>query len=82
MLVALGAAALLACRFAPAPLWENDLSRLTPVPPALLARDRALVDFVKRVTAICRGKAYFTNTMTLGQFILMDFMRRKTRRVS
>ncbi len=48
----------------------------------MLARDRALVEFVKRVTAICRGKAYFTNTMTLGQFILMDFMRRKTRRVS
>ena len=48
----------------------------------MLARDRSLVDFVKTVSAICRGKAYFTNTMTLGQFILMDFMRRKTRRVS
>jgi len=40
------------------------------------------VEFVKTVSAICRGKTYFTNTMTLGQFILMDFMRRKTRRVS
>jgi Ca-activated chloride channel family protein len=48
----------------------------------MLARDRALVDFVKRVAAISRGKAYFTNTMTLGQFILMDFLRRKTRKVS
>ena len=48
----------------------------------MLARDRSLVEFVKQVSAICRGKAYFTNTMTLGQFILMDFMRRKTRRVS
>jgi Ca-activated chloride channel family protein len=48
----------------------------------MLARDRALVEFVKRVTAISRGKAYFTNTMTLGQFILMDFLRRKTRKVS
>jgi Ca-activated chloride channel family protein len=48
----------------------------------MLARDRALVEFVKRVAAISRGKAYFTNTMTLGQFILMDFLRRKTRRVS
>jgi Ca-activated chloride channel family protein len=47
----------------------------------MLARDAALVEFVKQVTAICRGKAYFTNTMTLGQFILMDFMKRKTRRV-
>ena len=48
----------------------------------MLARDRSLVEFVKKVEEICRGKAYFTNTMTLGQFILMDFMKRKTRRVS
>jgi len=48
----------------------------------MLARDRSLVDFVKQVASICKGKAYFTNTMTLGQFILMDFMKRKTRRVS
>jgi len=47
----------------------------------MLARDRALVEFVKQVAQICRGKAYFTNTMTLGQFILMDFLKRRTRRV-
>ncbi|HEV8612660.1 MAG TPA: VWA domain-containing protein [Gemmatimonadales bacterium] len=47
----------------------------------MLARDRALVDFVKRVAEICRGKAYFTNTMTLGQFILMDFLKRRTTRM-
>ena len=48
----------------------------------MLARDRALVEFVKRMSEISRGKAYFTTTMTLGQFILMDFMKRKTKRVS
>ena len=48
----------------------------------MLARERSLVEFVKRVCEISRGKAYFTSTMTLGQYILMDFMRRKTRRVS
>jgi len=48
----------------------------------MLARDRALVEFVRRMCEISRGKAYFTNTMTLGQFILMDFLRRKTKRVS
>jgi Ca-activated chloride channel family protein len=48
----------------------------------MLARDRALIEFVKKVSEICRGKAYFTTTMTLGQFILMDFLRRKTRKVS
>jgi Ca-activated chloride channel family protein len=48
----------------------------------MLARDRSLVEFVKQVSAISRGKAYFTTTMTLGQFILMDFLKRKTRKVS
>jgi len=48
----------------------------------MLARDRALVEFVKRVCEISRGKAYFTSTMTLGQFVLMDFLRRKTRTVA
>ena len=49
-----------------------------PVNTFMLARDRALVEFVKMVSAITRGRAYFTNTMTLGQFILMDFLKRKT----
>ena len=48
----------------------------------MLARDRALVEFVKRMSEISRGKAYFTNTMSLGQFVLMDFLRKKTRKVS
>ena len=47
----------------------------------MLAREHSLIQFVKKVCEISRGKAYFTNTMTLGQYILMDFMRRKTRRV-
>jgi Ca-activated chloride channel family protein len=50
--------------------------------PFRLARDRTLVEFVKRVSKIARGKAYFTSTMTLGQFVLMDFLSRKTKTVS
>lgn len=46
----------------------------------MLARDPYLVAFVSRVSEISRGKAYFTNTMTLGQYILRDFLRGKTRR--
>ncbi|HET8657219.1 MAG TPA: VWA domain-containing protein [Longimicrobiaceae bacterium] len=46
----------------------------------MLARDPALVAFVSRVSQIARGKAYFTSTMTLGQYIMRDFLRRKTRR--
>ncbi|HMG34418.1 MAG TPA: VWA domain-containing protein [Blastocatellia bacterium] len=48
----------------------------------MLADDYYLVDFVKRVTEICKGKAYFTTTVTLGQYILMDYMRRRTKRVT
>lgn len=48
----------------------------------MLARDRQLVDFVKQVSQICRGKAYFANPMTLGQFLLMDFLKGKSRRVA
>jgi Ca-activated chloride channel family protein len=47
----------------------------------MLARDHDLVNFVKRVTEICRGKAYFTTPYTLGQYLLMDYMRKKTRRI-
>ncbi|MCZ6858035.1 MAG: VWA domain-containing protein [Gemmatimonadetes bacterium] len=47
----------------------------------MLAREHSLVQFVKKVCEISRGKAYFTNTVTLGQYILMDFMRRKTRKI-
>jgi Ca-activated chloride channel family protein len=47
----------------------------------MLARDPSLVAFVRKVTEICRGKAYFTSTLTLGQYLLLDYMRRKTRRI-
>src|SRR4051794_32624506 len=46
----------------------------------MLARDPQLVAFVNQVSAIARGKAYFTSTMTLGQYIMRDFLRRRTRR--
>jgi Ca-activated chloride channel family protein len=47
----------------------------------MLARDPYLVQFVQRVSEIARGKAYFTSTMTLGQYIMMDFMKRTRRRM-
>jgi Ca-activated chloride channel family protein len=47
----------------------------------MLARDHDLVAFVRRVAAICRGKAYFTTPFTLGQYVLMDYMDKKTRTV-
>jgi Ca-activated chloride channel family protein len=47
----------------------------------MLARDYDLVSFVRRVAEICRGKAYFTTPYTLGQYVLMDYVDKKTRTV-
>lgn len=47
----------------------------------MLASDYGLVNFIQKVTELCRGKAYFTTPHTLGQYLLMDYMNRKTRTV-
>ena len=47
----------------------------------MLASDYSLVHFVQKVAEICRGKAYFTTPYTLGQYLLMDYMSKKTRHI-
>lgn len=47
----------------------------------MLANDFALVQFVQKVTQMCRGKAYFTTPYSLGNYLLMDYMNRKTRTI-
>jgi Ca-activated chloride channel family protein len=47
----------------------------------MLARDRDLVAFVKKVTEMCRGKAYFTSPWSLGQYVLMDYLNKKVKKV-
>ncbi|MGH9657377.1 MAG: vWA domain-containing protein [Bryobacteraceae bacterium] len=47
----------------------------------MLASDYGLVNFVQKVTEMCRGKAYFTTPYTLGQYLLMDYLNRKTRTI-
>ena len=47
----------------------------------MLASDYGLINFVQKVTEICRGKAYFTTPYNLGQYLLMDYMNRKTRTI-
>jgi Ca-activated chloride channel family protein len=47
----------------------------------MLASDYSLVHFVQKVTELCRGKAYFTTPYTLGQYLLMDYVGRKTRNI-
>jgi Ca-activated chloride channel family protein len=47
----------------------------------MLARDPDLVSFVRQVAQICHGKAYFTTPRTLGRYVLMDYMDKKTRTI-
>jgi Ca-activated chloride channel homolog len=47
----------------------------------MLANDYGLVQFVHKVSQMCRGKAYFTTPHTLGEYLLMDYMQRKSRTI-
>ena len=43
----------------------------------MLASDYYLVEFVKQMTAMTSGKAYFATPGNLSQFVLIDFLKRK-----
>src|SRR5215469_8728347 len=47
----------------------------------MLASDYSLVHFVQKVTELCRGKAYFTTPYNLGQYLLMDYLQKKTKHI-
>ena len=47
----------------------------------MLTSDPALVNFVHKVSEMCRGKAYFTRPENLGQALMMDYMQRKSRTI-
>jgi Ca-activated chloride channel family protein len=48
----------------------------------MLANDFTLMQFVQKVSAMCRGKAYFTTPQTLGNYLLMDFMSRRMKTIN
>jgi len=48
----------------------------------MLAQDFQLVQFVQKMSAMCRGKAYFTTPQTLGNYLLMDFMSRRMKTIN
>src|SRR5262249_21211614 len=39
------------------------------------------VGFVKQMTEIDHGKAYFTTSLGVGEYVMMDFIKRKTSRL-
>lgn len=47
----------------------------------MLASDSYLVDFVKQMSAMTNGKAYFATPGNLSQFVLIDFLKRRRSRV-
>ena len=47
----------------------------------MLASDLGLVQFVHKVSEMCRGKAYFTTPDTLGEYLLMDYINHKSRTI-
>ncbi len=47
----------------------------------MLASDHYLVEFVKQMSAMTHGKAYFANPNNLTEFVLMDFLKHRTSRV-
>jgi Ca-activated chloride channel family protein len=48
----------------------------------MLAREPELIAFVQRVSAMTRGKAYFTTPATVGRYVLQDFQARRTKLVN
>jgi Ca-activated chloride channel homolog len=47
----------------------------------MLASDLGLVQFVHKVSEMCRGKAYFTTPDTLGEYLLMDYINHKSKTI-
>jgi uncharacterized protein with von Willebrand factor type A (vWA) domain len=48
----------------------------------MLADDYYLVHFVKEMTRICRGRAFYTTPSHLGEYILVDYINRKRKRIA
>jgi uncharacterized protein with von Willebrand factor type A (vWA) domain len=47
----------------------------------MLTNDPTLVGFVERFTKECRGRAYYSGLDDLGQFVFVDYLRNRKRRV-
>jgi uncharacterized protein with von Willebrand factor type A (vWA) domain len=48
----------------------------------MLERSRALAEFVAHMTRLNRGRAFYATPERLGEYILVDFVNRRTKRVS
>ena len=48
----------------------------------MLERSRSLAEFVAHMTRLNRGRAFFATPEHLGEYVLVDFVSRRTKRVS
>jgi Ca-activated chloride channel homolog len=48
----------------------------------MLARDPDLISFVKKVTEMTHGKAYFTTPYNIGQYVLMDYVNKRVKTIN
>jgi uncharacterized protein with von Willebrand factor type A (vWA) domain len=48
----------------------------------MLERSRALAEFVAHMTRLNRGRAFYATPERLGEYVLVDFVERRTKRVS
>ena len=48
----------------------------------MLERSRALAEFVAHMTRLNRGRAFYATPEHLGEYVLVDFVSRRTKRVS
>jgi uncharacterized protein with von Willebrand factor type A (vWA) domain len=48
----------------------------------MLERSRALAEFVAHMTKVNRGRAFYATPERLGEYVLVDFVGRRSRRVS
>jgi uncharacterized protein with von Willebrand factor type A (vWA) domain len=47
----------------------------------MLERSRALTAFVDRLTRLNRGRAFYADPENLGEYVLVDYVSRRARRV-
>ena len=52
-----------------------------PITTFMVAHDPYLVRFVKRLTEVNRGRAYYSSLDRLGEYVFEDFVRNRRRRV-
>lgn len=47
----------------------------------MIAHDPYLIDFVEEMTKANHGRAYYSGLNDLGQFVLVDYVRNRRRKV-